>query len=98
MPDAIIWTDAKDHKIKRMRSEGATWDVIAVAVGVASHSTVIARGAKIGAQAPPPNFSPEIDLDREPLPAGHPLTWGVMVAGSCLDGAPYPAPVLTWHG
>lgn len=89
---AIIWTDAKDHKIKRMRSEGATWDAIAEAVGVARY-TAATRGEKIGAQLPPPDFTPPIDPDREPLPAGHPETWGAMIAGSCIDGAAYPSPV-----
>lgn len=92
MPEAIVWTDAKDHKIKRMRSEGAKWDAIAAAVGVARY-TAIMRGEKIGAKPPPSDFIPTIDPDREPLPAGHVLTWGAMIAGSCIDGATYPVPV-----
>lgn len=27
--------------------------------------------------------------DREPLPAGHPITWGVLTDGTVLEGAPY---------
>lgn len=90
---AIEWTDAKDHKIKRMRSEGASWDAIADAIGVSHRSQVSARGTKIGAQLPPPDFVPPHDPDREPLPAGHPATWGAMIAGSCIAGQAYPVPV-----
>ena len=28
------------------------------------------------------------------MPAGHPLTWGLLTAGTVLDGAPYPFPVF----
>lgn len=36
--------------------------------------------------------------DREPLPAGHPVTWGLLTDGTVLEGAPYdyrpPYPLL----
>ncbi len=32
--------------------------------------------------------------DRPPLPAGHPLTWGLITSGTCLDASPYPFPVF----
>ena len=32
--------------------------------------------------------------DRPPLPAGHPLTWGLITRGTTLDEAPYPFPVF----
>ena len=32
--------------------------------------------------------------DRPPLPAGHPLTWGLITQGTTLDSAPYPFPVF----
>ena len=32
--------------------------------------------------------------DRPPLPAGHPDTWGLINAGTCIEGAPYPFPVF----
>ena len=28
------------------------------------------------------------------MPAGHPTTWGLLVAGTVLDGTPYPYPVF----
>jgi hypothetical protein len=42
------------------------------------------------------NPDDERDLRRGPLPAGHPDTWGLLTAGTVLEGAPYeyrpPAP------
>ena len=29
MPKKIIWTDAQDAQIRRLRTEGASWDAIA---------------------------------------------------------------------
>ena len=31
--------------------------------------------------------------DRPPLPPGHPITWGTLVAGTALEDACYPHPV-----
>lgn len=91
MPQAITWTDAQDHTIKLMRAEGSPWDAIALAVGVCRWTT-IERGKEIGAKLPPIDFTPSIDMERAPLPAGHVDTWGAMNRGTCLEGIPYPAP------
>jgi hypothetical protein len=32
------------------------------------------------------------DPAREPLPAGHPLSWGLITAGTLLEGGRYPMP------
>jgi hypothetical protein len=32
--------------------------------------------------------------DRAPLPAGHPMTWGLINRGTTLETAPYPFPVF----
>ena len=32
--------------------------------------------------------------DRPPLPAGHPVCWGLLTDGTVLDGAEYPYPVF----
>jgi hypothetical protein len=86
----IAWTKAQDATIRRMRDEGATWDLIAVAVGV-SRWCAIERGHLIGARLPPPpEFSPPAeDLARDPFPAGHPETWGAITKGTVLAGVPY---------
>ena len=92
MPVKLTWTAAQDLIIRRMRVEGATWDGISAALGV-SRYTAIERGRRIGAPRPPPDFilAPE-DPRREPLPAGHPRSWGAITDGTLLEGAPYPLP------
>ena len=32
--------------------------------------------------------------DRPPMPAGHPVTWGLLVNGTVLQGQDYPYPVF----
>jgi len=93
MPKRIIWTDAQDTRIKRMRAERASWDTIAEAVGV-TRWTVIERGRRLGARLPPPDFEPAPeDPDRPALPPGHVETWGIINMGTSLEGVPYPLPV-----
>jgi hypothetical protein len=90
MPRKLIWTDVQDTQIKRLRSQGSTWDTIAEAMGV-TRWTVIERGRRIGARLPPPDFVPDPeDPQRAPLPPGDPRTWNVIVQGSCLEGIAYP--------
>jgi len=92
MPTKLQWTDAQDTRIRQMRAEGATWDVIATAFGLSS-STIIERGRRIGARSPPPDFvPPPDDPHRAPLPAGHSRTWGLMNAGTVLADEAYPMP------
>jgi hypothetical protein len=94
MPTKLIWTNAQDSQIKRLRLEGASWDTIAAILGIARW-TVIDRGRRIGAQRPPLNFKPPPeDPGRDPLPAGHPRSWGVITTGSVLEGVPYPLPIF----
>lgn len=33
--------------------------------------------------------------DRPALPPGHPDTWGLINAGTCLEGSPYPFPIFS---
>jgi hypothetical protein len=92
MPIKLKWTDAQDTRIRQMRTEGATWDTIAAALGLSS-STIIERGRRIGARPPPPDFiPPPDDPHRAPLPAGHSRTWGLMNAGTVLADEAYPMP------
>jgi hypothetical protein len=92
MPRKIDWTEGQDMMIRRMRAESASWDVIAVAVGV-TRWTVIERGRRLGARLPPPDFEPSLpDPDRPALPPGHPDTWGSIIRGTTLEGMPYPIP------
>ncbi len=94
MPVKLTWTDAQDTQIRRLRAEGAAWDAIAALLGLTRWS-VIERGRRIGARPPPPDTTPRPeDPDREPLPAGHPVSWNALTAGTVLDGTPYPLPVF----
>ena len=92
MPKKIDWTEGQDLTIKRLRAEGASWDIIAGAIGV-TRWTVIERGRRVGARLPPPDFvPPPEDPERPALPPGHAATWGAIVKGTSLDGMPYPIP------
>ncbi len=95
MPKKLLWTNAQDTRIKQLRAEGAGWAEIASALG-ANLWSVMKRGKQIGARPPPPDFTPPPDDPaREPLPAGHPRTWGAMTAGTVLEDTPYPLPVFS---
>lgn len=95
MPKKLVWTNAQDTQLRRLRAEGATWDGIAAVLGM-TRWAVMDRGRRIGARRPPPDFiaAPE-DAAREPLPAGHPRSWGPLIEGSVLEGTPYPLPVFS---
>lgn len=88
------WTAAEDSQLRRLRAEGATWDAIAAVLHL-TRWTVIERGRRLGVRRPPPDFVPPAeDPAREPLPAGHPRSWGAITAGSVLEGTSYPLPVF----
>lgn len=89
MPAALSWTPGQDATIRRMRGERATWDKIAAELRV-SRWTLIARGQLIGARLPAPIVVPIEDPERDPLPPGHPETWGAIIKGTCLAGTAYP--------
>jgi hypothetical protein len=94
MPSKLIWTDARDCLLRRLHTEGATWDVIAATLSV-SRYTAIERGRRIGARKAPLDHKPlPEDLARDPLPPGHSRTWGVLTHGTVLAGTPYPFPVF----
>ncbi len=93
MPKRIEWTEVQDMKIKRMRAERISWDIIALAVGV-TRWTVIERGRRLGARLPPADFEPPPeDPERPPLPSGHPASWGAIIKGTLSEGMAYPIPV-----
>lgn len=95
MPPKTDWTEARDAQLRRFRAEGATWDVIAAALGV-SRYTAIERGRRIGARKPPPEHKPvPEDPGRDSLPPGDPRTWGSLTEGTILAGSPYPLPVFS---
>ena len=92
MPRKTVWTDGQDTQIRRLRTEGAAWDMIALALGLARW-TVIERARTIGAERPPAHAATILDeSDRQPLPAGHLETWGAINRGTGLENAPFRMP------
>ena len=93
MPAPLVWTERADETLYTLRGEGRSWDAIAAVLGI-SRWAAIERGRRIGAQKPepPPRAQDDGQAGREPLPAGHPISWGAIIAGTVLDGTAYPFP------
>jgi hypothetical protein len=83
MPLAREWTQAADSAICAMRATGCSWAQIGQSLGL-SRNTVIERGRRLQAAAPVRAPAARVerlvsdDPNRGPLPAGHPLTWGLL--------------------
>jgi hypothetical protein len=91
MPPKLVWSEPRDVRLKRMRSEGISWDVIADELGI-SRNAARERGRRVGARLPPPDHvAAPLDADRPPLPPGHPISWGILTEGTSLAGTPYEA-------
>jgi hypothetical protein len=99
----IEWTPRADAKFAHLVAEGASSRVLANVFGIgrraAEQRTVklglINAGASIrrmANQRSAPSEPANNDLTREPLPPGHPVTWNLINAGTCLEGSPYPLP------
>jgi hypothetical protein len=92
MPKKILWTSGQDAQIRRLRTEGASWDIIALALSLARW-TVIERARDLGAERPPANALAVLDeSQREPLPAGHTESWGAINRGTVLETVRFKAP------
>ncbi len=91
----VHWTGDLDDRLKGLREAGVTWDRIAAAMGL-GRNTVLERGRKIGARRLRPLLAtvPEEARDRPARQAGHPATWGLLIAGTLLEGEAYPYPVF----
>lgn len=96
-PRQIIWTESADHHLARMRNAGTSLRAMAAAFGL-SRSAVTERSRRLGLVIPSRPIAinrptpPKSDLTRDPLPAGHELSWGLINQGTCLEGAPYTPP------
>lgn len=92
MPRKTVWTEGQDTQIRRLRTEGASWDIIALALGLARW-TVIERARLLGVERPPAHAATVLDeSERPPLPAGHVESWGAINVGTSLDGAAFRPP------
>ncbi|MEJ0047569.1 MAG: AsnC family protein, partial [Rhodospirillales bacterium] len=93
----VVWTADLDGQMRALRMAGLTWDAVALDMGL-GRNTVLERGRRIGARRPRPQQQPiamaEEAADRPTRPPGHPDTWGLITAGTVLQGAPYPFPVF----
>lgn len=95
MPALLIWTETRDNLLIALRAEGRSWNSIAALLGL-SRWAAIQRGQVVGAQKPEsiPAMRGTRITGREPLPAGHPVSWAVLTAGTLLAGQEYPYPPL----
>ena len=92
MARKAIWTEGQDTQIRRFRTEGASWDVIALALGLARW-TVIERARALGAgRRRGGGVGSAEDLERAPLPAGHPDSWGAINRGTALESVAFRTP------
>ncbi len=92
MPGKVVWTEGQDTQIRRLRTEGASWDVVALALGLARWA-VIERARAIGAEERPANAVAALDESgREPLPAGHSASWDAINRGTSLEQVPFKTP------
>jgi hypothetical protein len=99
MPIARVFTAAQDDTIREMLAAGKGAHLIGLVLGI-SKSTITDHANKACLRplvdpekaAPAPPAAPQ---SREPLPAGHPVTWGLLTAGGLLEGVRYPHPVRT---
>ena len=92
MPAPLVWTESRDAILIELRAEGRSWDSISALFGI-SRWAAIQRGRLVGACKPelPALRRDSTDSGREPLPAGHPVSWGAITIGTLLAGLPYPA-------
>jgi hypothetical protein len=92
MPRKLVWTEGQDSQIRRLRTEGASWEVIALALGLARW-TVIEHARTIGVERPPANAVAILDESaRDPLPAGHADSWGAINRATSLEDVPFRTP------
>ena len=85
------WTAPTDFRLRRMRLEGESWEVIAEALAVTPEAAST-RADRIAARCPSSGQASRQDPAREPLPAGHPAAWHVLTEGTWLAGSRYPMP------
>ncbi len=93
---AIKWTETMDATLRERRASGANWTEVGAALGI-GREAARERGRRIGAPAmvrPPRPKWDEALQNRPPLPAGHPISWGLLIDGTCIEGSPYPYPVF----
>jgi hypothetical protein len=92
----VTWTNLADDRLACLRGDGASIRTLATTFGL-SRSTIAMRAVRLGLVLPtklaaPAKTDPAPDPTRDPLPAGHPISWGLLTAGTSLEGAAYEIP------
>jgi hypothetical protein len=95
MRACVVWTETRDEQLRALREAGLTWDAIAGAMDL-GRNTVLERARKIGVRMWRQRAPAEMveARDRPARQAGHPQTWGMITAGTVLEGERYPFPVF----
>ena len=92
MPAPHNWNDALDNQLRQLRQAHASWDEISLIIN-RPVSTCMDRCRAIGAKFPktsvPISNAEDISDWRQPLPPGHPVTWGLLTRGTVLENCPY---------
>lgn len=99
---SIVWTPIADARFQQLFANGQSIRGLARLFGIGRQAAQ-QRAIKLGLVCSEIPKAPESvsraktspdpnDPGREALPAGHPLSWGLIVMGTCLEGMPYPTP------
>ncbi len=90
-----VWTPELDARLLSLRAAGLAWDMIGQELRL-GRTAARERGRRLGAQRMPrPRALPDPDFgERLPYPPGHPVCWGLITAGTVLEGEAYPFPVF----
>ena len=91
------WLAIEDQALRSAYAAGLTWDEIAARLHV-SRFAAIARGQRLAIirKQPAPKPKPMLPPPRRDLggrqcfPPGHAVTWLAIVAGTLLEGVPFP--------
>lgn len=99
---SLAWTPQADARLGRLLSDGASIRALSKAFGIgrqAAQQRALKLGLiKLETRTASPRATDQkssnqsADLGRDALPAGHPITWNLVVQGTCLEGTPYSTP------
>jgi len=104
MPVRVSWTARADARLVKMHLDGLSLRAIASAFHL-SRSAITSHARQIGLTLPSRPIAKRVvpltqcsgldDKNREPLPAGHPISWDRITAGTCMQGEVYE--YLSWE-
>jgi hypothetical protein len=94
MEQGSVWTPEVDARLLSLRALGLAWAMIGQELHI-GRTAARERGRRLGARRLPRARLPAPAMeDRPPLPPGHPACWGLITAGTVLEGEAYPFPVF----